>query len=112
MHPYFRSEWLQRIANLTTVRTHQYAVWITVGFFEVTQAGDPKLINAPSSSTGTQPEPYVAACDQLGLELGVLTGQNTRFRGFFIVDRTKINGYNPAKPDDFHKAVIYRRKIE
>ena len=39
-HPYFRTEMLQKAMNLTTVRTHQYAVWITVGFFEVTRQGD------------------------------------------------------------------------
>ena len=26
--------------NLTTVRTHQYAVWITIGFFEIKKQGD------------------------------------------------------------------------
>ena len=31
---------MQRVMNLTTVRTHQYAVWITVGFFEVLKQGD------------------------------------------------------------------------
>src|SRR5208337_3099138 len=39
-HPYFRTEMLQKAMNLTTVRTHQYAVWITVGFFEVKRQGD------------------------------------------------------------------------
>ncbi len=34
-HPYWRTEQLQKAMNLTTVRTHQYAVWITIGFFEV-----------------------------------------------------------------------------
>ena len=31
---------MQRIMNQTTVRTHQYAVWITVGFFEIIKQGD------------------------------------------------------------------------
>ena len=35
---------MQRVLNLTTVRTHQYAVWITVGFFEVTRQGDISMI--------------------------------------------------------------------
>ncbi len=48
-HPYYRSEWMQRIANLTTVRTHQYAVWITIGYFEVLQGGD-----APWPATSTR----------------------------------------------------------
>ena len=39
-HPYYRSEWYQKVLNLSTVRTHQYAVWITVGFFEVTSQGE------------------------------------------------------------------------
>ena len=26
--------------NLTTPRTHQYAVWMTIGFFEVIRQGD------------------------------------------------------------------------
>src|SRR5262249_25008570 len=40
-HPYFRTEWLQKVTNLTTVRTHQFAVWVTVGFFEVVRRGRP-----------------------------------------------------------------------
>ena len=43
-HPYWRIEMLQRVMNLTTVRTHQYAVWITVGFFEVKRRGDVGMI--------------------------------------------------------------------
>ena len=54
--PYFRSEWMQRMLNLTTERTHQYAVWITVGFFEVTQPGNPGLAQSNPS----------AAYDRLG----------------------------------------------
>ena len=38
---------LQKVMNLTTVRTHQYAVWMTVGFFEVT-----------ARATRSWPNPY------------------------------------------------------
>ncbi len=34
------AEQLQRMMNLTTPRTHQYAVWMTIGFFEVKRQGD------------------------------------------------------------------------
>ncbi len=101
-HPYFRTEWLQKVTNLTTVRTHQYAVWITVGFFEVTQAGDPTLV-------ASNP---LLAYDVLGNELGYLDGKNTRYRGFFLIDRTKAVGFNPFSPDDFHACVAYRQLIE
>ena len=34
-NPYFRYQPAQRLANLTTTRSNVYAVWITVGYFEV-----------------------------------------------------------------------------
>jgi hypothetical protein len=94
--PAFRIEWLNKVLNLTTVRTHQYAVWVTVGFFEVTQHGDPvKLIP-----------------DRLGPEVGVYEGKNVRYRSFFLLDRTKATGFNPADPGDFRDLILYRRRIE
>jgi hypothetical protein len=100
--PYFRLEWMQRMLNLTTERTHQYAVWITVGFFEVTQPGNPALAQTNPS----------AAYDRLGLELGSLEGSSIRYRGFFIVDRTRATGFSPTNPGDFQKLVLYRKLIE
>ena len=101
-HPYFRTEWLQRMANLTTVRTHQYAVWITVGFFEVTTVGDSSLaVTVPTK-----------AYDIMGTELGLLDGKNKRYRSFFLIDRTRATGFNPSVPGDFRDCVVYRQDIE
>ncbi|QEH38168.1 hypothetical protein OJF2_67660 [Aquisphaera giovannonii] len=104
-HPYFRSEQLQKAMNLTTVRTHQYAVWITVGFFEVTRTGDLGMLAAPSVSP-------TLAFDILGPEIGAATGQAGRYRGFFIVDRLKLTGFDPNTPGSFRPAVMYRQTIE
>ncbi len=95
-HPYWRTEWLQKVMNLTTVRTHQYAAWVTVGFFEVVRPGNP-----------TQFIP-----DQLGPELDKAIGKNQRFRSFFMIDRTRAQGYNPANPGDFREMVLYSRRIQ
>jgi hypothetical protein len=112
-HPYFRTEWMQKMVNLTTVRTHQYAVWITVGFFEVTRAGDPQLANVPfNSGNRLDAQGHDKAYDILGLELDALAGRNVRYRGFFLVDRTKAVGFNPALPGDFRSCVVYRQRIE
>ena len=51
---------MQKAMNLTTVRTHQYAVWITIGFFEVKRQGDLLML-------GTTPR---TAYDILGPEIG------------------------------------------
>ena len=70
---------LQKAMNLTTSRTHQYAVWITIGFFEVKRQGRScRCLGSPIPSLGY---------DILGPEMGAATGQSTRYRGFFLVDR-------------------------
>ena len=51
-HPYFRTELMQKAMNLTTVRTHQYAVWITVGFFEVKRQGDLLMAGSGGGNSG------------------------------------------------------------
>ncbi|AMV38838.1 hypothetical protein [Planctomyces sp. SH-PL62] len=102
-HPYFRSELMQRVLNLTTVRTHQYAVWITVGFFEVKREGDIAMIGS------AYPQ---AAFDVLGPEIGASTAENTRYRSFFVVDRLKLTGFDPESVGAFRPAVVYRRTIE
>ena len=106
-HPYWRSEMMQKVMNLTTVRTHQYAVWITIGFFEVTRQGDPLMANAnPGTSLAT------LGFDILGPEIGASSGQTTRYRGFFLVDRTKLYGFDDTTPGSFTPAVVYRQMIE
>ena len=95
-HPVYRTEWLQKISNLTTVRTHQFATWITVGFFEVVKTGTPEL----------------GIPDVLGQELASGAGAKTRYRSFFVLDRTKATGFNPYYPGNFRDCVAYRRRIE
>ena len=95
-HPLYRTEWLQKISNLTTVRTHQFATWITVGFFEVVKVGTPEL-DIP---------------DTLGQEIGLAKGDSVRYRSFFVIDRTKATGFNPYNPGNFRNCVTYRRRIE
>ena len=95
-HPYYRTELLQKVMNLTTVRTHQFAVWITVGFFEVTHVGTPEL----------------GLPDILGAELDAASGRKERYRSFFVIDRTKAGGFNPYYPGEFRNCVTYRRRIE
>ncbi len=95
-HPLYRTEMLQKVMNLTTVRTHQFAVWITVGFFEVVQTGTPEM----------------GIPDTLGQEVGIAAGRNVRYRSFFTLDRTRATGFNPYYPGDFRNVVTYRRRIE
>jgi len=101
-HPFWRTEQLQRVMNLTTTRTHQYAVWITVGFFEVTRQGDLGML-------AFNPQ---LAFDILGPEIGAANGKSTRYRGFYVVDRLKLTGFNPGSSSAFRTAVIYSQRIQ
>lgn len=103
-HPYFRSESMQRVMNLTTPRTHQFAVWITIGLFEVVREGDIAMLGNPLYSA--------AAFDVIGPEIGAATSENRRYRSFFVVDRLKLTGFDPDSVGAFRPAVVYRRTIE
>jgi large repetitive protein len=102
-HPAWRIAMLQRVMNLTTVRTHQYAVWITVGFFEVKRQG-----NVAMAASGN---PNLAF-DILGREVGLHGNHNLRYRGFFLVDRLKLDGFDPTAPGTWESAVVYRQSIQ
>jgi hypothetical protein len=102
-HPYWRSEQMQRVMNLTTVRTHQYAVWITVGFFQVKRQGDIGMASLGALSL---------AFDIMGPEKGALDGTNVRYRAFYLIDRLRLTGFDPNNAGQFHQAVVHRQRIE
>jgi hypothetical protein len=101
-HPLWQGEMIQKVMNNSTVRTHQFAVWVTVGFFEVLEEGD---------ATKVTIDPNLAI-DRLGKEIGRDTGQQVRYRGFFLVDRTRATAFDPRNPADFRDLIVYRRTIE
>jgi large repetitive protein len=90
------------VMNLTTVRTHQYAVWITVGFFEVKRRGDIGMIASGAPQL---------AFDILGPEIGVQGDGRRRYRGFFLVDRLKLDGFDPTATGRWQTAVVYRQNL-
>jgi len=77
------------LANLVTTRSNVYAIWITIGFFEVNPASG-----------------------RLGKELGSDTGEVKRHRGFYIVDRSIPVAYQPGENHNVDRAILVRRFIE
>jgi hypothetical protein len=116
---------LTRLGNLVTNRSNVFAVWITVGYFEMERApswSDPIVQqrfggdgNATSAATiaaldiynRVYPEGYM-----LGREIGSDTGDIQRHRAFYIIDRTEEVGFKPGEDLNIEKMIRLRRRIE
>jgi hypothetical protein len=126
-NPYMTYEPRSRMSNLVTSRSNVFAVWITVGYFEVEPApnwsanegnvqqrfgGDGNATSAVTAAglslyNRAYPEGYM-----LGREVGSDTGNVKRHRGFYIVDRTEEVGFKPGEDLNVEKMIRLRRRIE
>jgi len=88
-NPYFRYQSIQRLSNLVTSRSNVYAVWITIGLFEV--------------------DPVTGG---LGQEIGNETGEVQRHRAFYMIDRSIPVAYEPGENHNVDRAILVRRFIE
>jgi hypothetical protein len=128
---YFYYQPMTRLGNLVTNRSGVFAVWITVGYFEVEPApnwNDPNPTvrqnlqarfggdGAPNSAATraalalynrVYPDGYM-----LGKEVGSDTGDVDRHRGFYIIDRTEEVGFKPGEDLNVEKTIRLRRRIE
>lgn len=84
-HPYQQAEALRKILNNTTTVSHTFAVWITVGYFEVEAETTP-----PGWPAGLAP------AVTLGKEYYINAPGDTRKKFFALVDRSNI-GYKPEE---------------
>ncbi len=82
-HPYLQNELLTKIYNRLTTRSNVYAVFLTVGFFQV----------LPGQTAVGQ-----ANIPALGPEIGRSEGKQIRHRMFAIVDRTNLSVMSPPFP--------------
>ncbi|MHB8973617.1 MAG: hypothetical protein ACYC3X_25725 [Pirellulaceae bacterium] len=102
-NPYFRYQGIDRLGNLVTTRSNVYAVWITMGRFEVEPSPDAQTV----AGLQTHPDGF-----RLGRELGSDAGTVKRHRAFYMIDRTIPVAFEPGENHNVDRAVLLRRFIE
>ncbi|MGB2498135.1 MAG: hypothetical protein ACPIA2_00460, partial [Mariniblastus sp.] len=85
---YFRNLQRHRLGNLVTTKSSVFAVWVTVGYFEVDEFG------------------------LVGAEIGADTGDVKRNRGFFMFDRSIPMAFEPGKNHNIEKGILVESIIE
>jgi hypothetical protein len=98
-NPYFHYQTIQRLGNLITTRSNVYAIWITVGYFEV----EPN----PTGVDVIHPDGY-----RLGAELRLDIGEVQRHRAFYFVDRSIPVACEPGQNHNVDRAIVLRRYLE
>ncbi|MDR1270318.1 MAG: hypothetical protein LBK82_12420 [Planctomycetaceae bacterium] len=107
-NPYTALESYMRLSDMTTTRSNVFAVWMTIGYFEVEHFSSRiNLINrysnlAPYITTddtfkAVYPDGYV-----LGAEKGLNDGTVKRHRAFYLLDR--------STPVGFRRGEVYRQE--
>lgn len=89
LHPFFRLKDSYRLANLTTTRSNVFAVWVTMGFFEVNDSDQPT-----------------------GSELGEMTGDVKRYRSFYLIDRSIPVGFERGKNWNAENVILLKRLLQ
>jgi hypothetical protein len=106
-NPYFAYAGIQRLANMTTTQSNVYAVWVTMGYFEVSPWTGSPAGSFPAGIDAAHPDGL-----QLGRELGEATGDIERHRAFYLIDRSIPVAFEPGQNHNVDDAVIIRRFIE
>lgn len=110
-NPYFRYQLINRLSNMVTTRSNVYAVWITVGYFEVepVDRSDPRY---PADYMDPEFDRVFPDGYRLKGELGADTGEIERHRAFYMVDRLVPVAFERGKTHNTRKTIRLRTMIE
>ncbi|HMO14516.1 MAG TPA: hypothetical protein PKD64_00660 [Pirellulaceae bacterium] len=100
---FFREHARQRLGGLVTTRSSVFAIWITVGYFEINPNNGAlrTLSGVPANMPGA-----------IGLELGSDEGAIRRNRAFYLVDRSIPVAFQPGRNHNVDRMILIESIIE
>jgi hypothetical protein len=106
--PFFRYQLLTKTGGFFTTRSNVYAVWVTVGFFEVQRIPSAQVGSSQFCGDSTYPnrDGY-----QLVREYGSDSGIMQRYRGFAMIDRTIPVAFQRGENYNVDKCFLVRRML-
>ncbi len=99
--PFLRYGPINRLGNLVGTRSNVYAVWMTLGYFEV-----------DSSGNWCEVDPVTGVLITPAVEAGSDTGEIERHRAFYMIDRTIPVGYENGQDHNTDDVFRVQRFIE
>jgi hypothetical protein len=121
-NPYFQYQGIQRLKNLTTTKSNVYAVWITIGYFEVFPYSESVMSESNSAPFFPDGGGHYVPYDvwkkfhpddlELGQELGIDTGEVKRHRAFYLIDRSLPAAFMRGQDVNYEKTILLERVIE
>jgi hypothetical protein len=118
---WFRLQTLVRANAQATVRSEVYAIWVTLGLFEVTDSpahywhsytSDPTRGSSAVKKERGEPSPAYPDGKRLVREYGSQTGNVIRHRAFYIFDRSVPVEYTPGIDTNVSNGLLVERVIE
>ena len=96
---FFRYQLLQQLGGRVTNHSNVFAVWVTIGFFEV--------VPNEEGIDDAHPDGFA-----LSEELGMSLGQVNRHRAFYLIDRSIPIGFLPGENLNVDNCILLRRVLE
>ena len=116
-NPYTALENVMRLSDVTTTQSNVFAVWITVGYFQVEKFENhsalttkyPVLshINNDALFKSVYPDGYV-----LGAEMGLDDGTVKRHRAFYLIDRSVPVGFQRGEDLNTKNVIVWETMLE
>jgi hypothetical protein len=118
-NPFFRYQLYTKLSNLVTTRSNVYAIWVTLGYFEVERVkidGYGRTMPSQESTGFSQGDDLPDAQRwpsgyRLVRELGSDTGEVKRHKAFALFDRTIPVGFIRGENFNVDRAFLTRRVL-